>query len=221
MYQHIARNCKILCKKRHHEIAFFGIQKSPYYTQEKALLDHKKHLMTAQKAPFRKQVWRCTAHKQSETAFPHTFSGLSILYFANFNCKNFLPSYFAYLCKIQEKAIKDILTESAWDTTYHTTVCPTIKVDIDVSQAQSEAPILPELHIWTCGEASCDAIFSFHTTLRRYHPRQPTQVTSLPVCATYRVWTYICRCHIQRMSRHWQPKHKSTTGGQPANAHCL
>lgn len=27
------------------------------------------------------------------------------------------------------------------------TVCPTIKVDIDVSQAQSEAPILPELHI--------------------------------------------------------------------------
>lgn len=89
------------------------MQKCPYYTPEKALSGHEKLLITAQKAPFRKRVWLQAAHKQSETAFPHTFSGLSILYFANFNCKNFLPSYFAYLCKIQEKAIKDILTESA------------------------------------------------------------------------------------------------------------
>lgn len=109
MYQHIARNCKILCKKRHHEIAFFGIQKSPYYTQEKALSGHEKLLITAQKAPFRKRVWLQAAHEHSETAFPYTFSELSIFYFGNFNCKNFLPSYFAYLCKAQEKAIKNIL----------------------------------------------------------------------------------------------------------------
>lgn len=109
MYQHIARDYGISCKKRHHERAFSGMQKCPYYTPEKALSGHEKQLMTAQKAPFHKRVWRRTTHKHSETAFPYTFSGLSIFYFGNFNCKNFLPPYFAYLCKAQEKAIKNIL----------------------------------------------------------------------------------------------------------------
>lgn len=112
MYQHIARNCKILCKKRHHERAFSGMQKGPYYTPKKALSDHEKLLITAQKAPFRKRVWLQAAHEHSETAFPYTFSGLSIFYFENFNCKNFLPSYFAYLCKTKEKNDKNMLTAS-------------------------------------------------------------------------------------------------------------
>lgn len=88
------------------------MQKGPYYTPEKALSDHEKQLMTAQKAPFRKRVWLQAAHEHSETAFPYTFSGLSIFYFENFNCKNFLPSYFAYLCKTKEKNDKNMLTAS-------------------------------------------------------------------------------------------------------------
>lgn len=112
MYQHIARNYRISYKKRHHEIAFSGMQKGPYYTPEKALSDHEKLLITAQKAPFRKRVWLQAAHEHSETAFPYTFSGLSIFYFGNFNCKIFLPSYLVYLYEIQEKAIKNMLTAS-------------------------------------------------------------------------------------------------------------
>lgn len=82
MYQHIARDYGISCKKRHHERAFSGMQKCPYYTPEKALSDHEKQPITAQKAPFHKRVWRRTTHKHSETAFPYTFSGLSIFYFS-------------------------------------------------------------------------------------------------------------------------------------------